>query len=120
GRKNKAFTAFSASHRHDFSSGFPTEPAVVGRVSDEQTGVWSCVHRHKRIRRQQIEALMIPTRQRGMWQRGIVALHVSGRASQRRGYSRLTRVRKAGFLTIIRNMGKRKMGSGLELTIDNF
>src|SRR4029453_16577890 len=39
GRKNKAFTAFSASHRHDFSSAFPTEPAVVGRVSDGQTTV---------------------------------------------------------------------------------
>src|SRR4030095_7344926 len=39
GRKNKAFTAFSASHRHDFSSAFPTEPAVVGRVSDAQTTV---------------------------------------------------------------------------------
>jgi len=36
GRKNKAFTAFSASPRHDFSSAFPTEPAVVGRVSDGQ------------------------------------------------------------------------------------
>jgi hypothetical protein len=32
---------------------------------------------------------------RGMRQRGIVALHDSERASQRRGYSRLTRVRKA-------------------------
>src|ERR1044072_9068866 len=37
GRKNKAFTAFSASHRHDFSDAFSTEPAVVGRVSDGQT-----------------------------------------------------------------------------------
>src|SRR5213080_4950096 len=36
GRKNKAFTAFSASPRHDFSSAFPTEPAMVGRVSDGQ------------------------------------------------------------------------------------
>ena len=41
---------------------------------------------------------------RGMRQRGIVALHDSERASQRRGYSRLTRVRKARFLIIIRNM----------------
>ena len=37
---------------------------------------------------------------RGMRQRGIVALHDSERASQRRGYSRLTRVRKARFLII--------------------
>src|SRR6476660_6928196 len=34
----------------------------------------------------------------------IVALHDSERASQKRGYSRLTRVRKARFLRIIRNM----------------
>ena len=60
---------------------------------------------------------MIPTRQRGMWQRGIVALHLSGRASQRRGYSRLTRVRKARFITINRNMGKRKMGRGQSLLL---
>src|SRR5207248_10240601 len=60
GRKNKAFTAFSASHRHDFSSALPTKPTVVGRLSDGQT-FWSCVHRHKQMRRQQIEGLMIPT-----------------------------------------------------------
>src|SRR5438552_15039940 len=39
GRKNKAFTAFSASHRHDFSSAFPTYLAVVWRLSYGQTGI---------------------------------------------------------------------------------